>query len=220
MWMRCTLTHTEAFVSVFGISCGDVRDRYNIAPAQYAPIFVAEGGAIACITARWIWFCHGKKMMNVANGWQRPVQRRLLISLPLLILCNTHAVLYQFPGFMRGRGSTASPLYFSFTIPFRPLFEMAGLWDWWTDPESGIPKATFTLITCPSDGLVARVHNRVPVILDEEDVTLWLAGPYVPDVLLPYPDVRMVMVQVLQAINNPGHEDPDGIQEVGESGWW
>ena len=29
------------------------------------------------------------------------------------------------------------------------------------------------------------------VILDEEDIKLWLAEPYVPEVLLAYPDVWM-----------------------------
>lgn len=97
-----------------------------------------------------------------------------------------------------GESEASSPFYF--IIPSRPVFGLAGLCSWWTNPESGMVKLTFTIITCPSNDLVGRVHNRMPVILSEEDVTPWLFGPYVPEVLEPYPEAGMEMVQVTGAV--------------------
>ena len=76
------------------------------------------------------------------------------------------------------------------------------------------------MVTCPSNTLVARIHDRMPVILSERDEAEWLSGPYVPDVLQPYPEAGMAMVQVEQTVNDPRHEGAECIREAGKSSWW
>jgi putative SOS response-associated peptidase YedK len=51
---------------------------------------------------------------------------------------------------------------------------MAGLWDEWTDKKTGERITSCTIITCPSNALVGRLHDRMPVILGEEDWAKWL----------------------------------------------
>ncbi len=48
-------------------------------------------------------------------------------------------------------------------------FGFAGLW---TSGEDG--EGSFVLLTTAPNGLVAPVHDRMPVILDPEDEALWL----------------------------------------------
>ena len=76
------------------------------------------------------------------------------------------------------------------------------------------------MVTCPANSLVARIHNRMPVILPEGDEFGWLFGPYVPDILQPYSEARMAMVQVGQMVNNSRHEGPECITEAGKNPWW
>ncbi len=220
MCMRYTLTHTEDLVSVFGISCGEMRDRYNIAPIQSVPILVTDEGAIACITARWGLVPSWKKDGECGEWLMNARAETLTEKSAFVDLMGHSRCIIPASGFYEWKKERGTTHPFYFTIPSRPLFGLAGLYDWWTDPESGIPKATFTLITCPPNDLVARIHNRMPVIMDEEDIPLWLEGPYVPDVLQPYPDDRMAVLQVSQTVNNSAHEGPDCIQEAGKSDWW
>jgi putative SOS response-associated peptidase YedK len=49
----------------------------------------------------------------------------------------------------------------------------AGLYDTWTDPE-GQEIPTFTIVTRDADAVMARLHNRMPVVLAREDEQAWL----------------------------------------------
>jgi putative SOS response-associated peptidase YedK len=49
----------------------------------------------------------------------------------------------------------------------------AGLYDVWTKPDDD-ELHTFTIITKDSDGFVAQLHNRMPVILDRDLEDAWL----------------------------------------------
>ena len=52
-------------------------------------------------------------------------------------------------------------------------FAFAGLWERWQDAE-GVPLETCSLITTDANGVVAPVHNRMPVILDGAKAERWL----------------------------------------------
>jgi len=57
------------------------------------------------------------------------------------------------------------------------IFSMAGLWDTWTDPFSGIQHNTFTIVTTEAKGIMAEIHNtkkRMPLILHRENELAWL----------------------------------------------
>ena len=49
---------------------------------------------------------------------------------------------------------------------------MAGLWEAWNSPE-GILE-TFTIITTSPNELVRSVHDRMPVILSQDEGEVWL----------------------------------------------
>ena len=54
---------------------------------------------------------------------------------------------------------------------------MAGLWNVWTDRETGELIPSCTMITLPANSLMARIHNtkgRMPAFLTTETSRLWL----------------------------------------------
>lgn len=59
---------------------------------------------------------------------------------------------------------------------------MAGLWDEWTDPSSGMTRRTYTVVTTRANAMLARIHNnpkleegpRMPLILPKEMEWEWL----------------------------------------------
>ena len=55
-----------------------------------------------------------------------------------------------------------------------PLFALAGLWEWWQDPQSGEGIASYTIVTCEANAAIAPLHDRMPVIVGAADYARWL----------------------------------------------
>ena len=92
-------------------------------------------------------------------------------------------------------------------------FAFAGLWDEWNSPH-GSPLRTCTIITTAPNELMAGLHNRMPVILQQSDYADWLdPSPRTPDGLLhlvrPYPADKMSAHSVSSLVNNPANDRPE-----------
>ena len=53
------------------------------------------------------------------------------------------------------------------------LIAFAGLYECWQDPKGGAMD-TVTILTCPANGTVAPLHDRMPVVLEPEQHGDWL----------------------------------------------
>jgi putative SOS response-associated peptidase YedK len=90
-------------------------------------------------------------------------------------------------------------------------FALAGLWDVWDGPKGRVPSCA--VITTAANGLVAPVHDRMPVILPPEDFGTWL-DPAVTDpaellpLLKPFPAGLMEAVAVGPRVNSTRNDDP------------
>jgi putative SOS response-associated peptidase YedK len=70
----------------------------------------------------------------------------------------------------------AYPYYIS--IKEQPLFYMAGIYQPWTDKESGETMDTFSIVTTKANGLMEQIHNkkkRMPTILSEMQAAEWIS---------------------------------------------
>lgn len=57
------------------------------------------------------------------------------------------------------------------------ILSMAGLWDTYQDEKTGKILNSFTILTQPASPFMVEIHNvkkRMPVILDEDSIDLWL----------------------------------------------
>jgi putative SOS response-associated peptidase YedK len=64
-------------------------------------------------------------------------------------------------------------------IPEQEYFYMAGIYQPWTDKETGEQVDTFAIVTTKANALMEQVHNskkRMPVILNEDLAYEWLFG--------------------------------------------
>jgi putative SOS response-associated peptidase YedK len=106
-----------------------------------------------------------------------------------------------------------------FHLKNQPLFGFAGLYDTWTDKETGKEIYSYTIITTEPNEVVGKFHNRMPVILNKEDEAEWLNPDIVePEQLLPllkpYPASEMEEWQVGDAARNPRNDSPELIKPV------
>ena len=57
-------------------------------------------------------------------------------------------------------------------------FYIAGLWDIWFDIKTGILLPTFTMITMSPNTAISAIHDRMPAILERNDVRAWINNAY------------------------------------------
>ena len=93
----------------------------------------------------------------------------------------------------------------------RRPFAFAGLWDCWIGTDGKMIESCVLLTTKPN-GLIAPIHNRMPVILNPLIYQMWL-DPNFQDVscllqhLEAYPAEEMEMFPVNRTVNNPNFDD-------------
>jgi putative SOS response-associated peptidase YedK len=82
-------------------------------------------------------------------------------------------------GFFEWRTSGKLKYPYFVTLKSRELFAMAGLYDRFTDQQTGEVIDTFTVLTTPANALMEKIHNskkRMPAILKKDQEHEWLLG--------------------------------------------
>ncbi|MDX5404277.1 MAG: SOS response-associated peptidase [Bacteroidota bacterium] len=94
------------------------------------------------------------------------------------------------------------------------LFAFAGIWDEWTDSETGEILPSFSILTTEANPMMAEIHNskkRMPVILTREKEQDWLSDISLEQVLeipKPFDENRMEAWPIERSILKvPGWED-------------
>jgi putative SOS response-associated peptidase YedK len=103
-----------------------------------------------------------------------------------------------------------------------PLFAFAGLWENWRDRAAGAGAEwvrTCTIVTGEPNGLVAPIHDRMPVILPREAWAQWLgeapAGKEeLKELLQPFPAERMRAYPISSRVNSVKNDDAELIEPM------
>jgi putative SOS response-associated peptidase YedK len=102
-------------------------------------------------------------------------------------------------------------------------FAFAGLWETWhgPPPHDGPKLESCTIITTGGNELAAKVHDRMPVILQERDYDLWLDSSVsdkerLKALLVPYPAKEMTADRVSTRVNNVKNEGPECLAPAEE----
>ncbi|MBN2386735.1 MAG: SOS response-associated peptidase [Anaerolineales bacterium] len=98
----------------------------------------------------------------------------------------------------------------------RKPFALAGLWEHWQSPD-GSEINSATIVTTAPNALLAPIHNRMPVILNDCGYTKWidpapaLASDLQP-LLVPYPASEMEAFPISTLVNSPANDLPAVVQ--------
>jgi putative SOS response-associated peptidase YedK len=124
----------------------------------------------------------------------KPSYRHLIKEKKCLVLTNGF---YEW----QARGKGKQPYFIN--VRDVEAFAMAGLYDSWTNRDTGEVINTFTIITTAANPLMEKIHNvkkRMPVILYERDEDAWI-DPQLPldktlSFLKPFDEKLMVAEEV------------------------
>ncbi len=188
---------------------------YNVAPGQYIAVLSSQGEK-QLVTCRWgfipSWAKDPETAYKMINARSETVAEKPAFREAFL----KHRCLVIADGFFEWHtGEKKKKPYYIHLRSGRP-FGFAGLYNIWTAPE-GERICTCTIITADANELLAKVHDRMPVIIPKEKEDLWL-DPDMHDqailrgLLRPYPSAEMEMYPVSPSVNSPKFNDADAIK--------
>jgi putative SOS response-associated peptidase YedK len=119
-------------------------------------------------------------------------------------LVDTKRCLVPATGFYEWKkiGTDKQPFYIK--LKDESVFAMAGLYEEWTEQESGEIVMSFSIVTTAPNKSMREIHDRMPVILDKTEEKEWLneelSGSDVMPLLNSYPDKGMELYPVDKAV--------------------
>lgn len=196
-----------------------IKPRYNIAPSQNSPTLVVKEDRRVLVMMRWglvpFWAKEasiGYKMINAKSETltEKPSFRKPFKEKRCLVLADGF---YEWE-----KTDKKNKVPYRFVLKNRQPFAFAGLWDVWKTPE-GDTLLSFTIITTRANELMERIHDRMPVILNEKDEAKWLDPEFkdtdkLSSLLQPYPSEQMVAYKVSTIVNSPKNDTPSCIEPV------
>jgi putative SOS response-associated peptidase YedK len=195
--------------------------RYNLAPSQDVMIVRASGTSREVALARW----------GLVPGWTADPHLSLA---PINARSETADLKPTFREALRKRrcvlpaegffewkreGRRRQP-YFIRRRDREPLY-MAGLWESWISSEDGREIETTAILTTKANDLLVELHERMPVLLQADGVTLWLDESVTnPKCFLPlyvsFPAELLVVEPVSDRVNSVKYDDAKCLEVVSE----
>ena len=215
MCSRFTITsHPEAVREYFNYrNKEEFPPRYNIAPSQPVPIVcVAENGHREMMLVRW----------GLIPGWVKdPDDFSTLINARVETVTEKPSFknaikhrrcLIPADGFYEWQGAKGHKRPYFIKPEGGGPIAFAGIWEDWMGAE-GSEMYSMAILTQDSHGAVAKVHNRMPVIVDPAHFDDWLDCKNVRaeealKIIEGGGGVSFAVEEIDPRVNNPRNDEP------------
>lgn len=187
---------------------------FNTAPTMSLPVIRREGDRAVTDWMRWGLLQPWNKTRSDAYKTfnarsetllEKPTWKKPLASQRCLVIAD---------GFYEWKTNGKSKQPYRVSLKSRDQFAMAGLYNGWTDPETGEFLTTFSIVTTSANDFMKPLHDRMPVILPDEAHEAWLSsqpGNELLHLLVPFPGDQLVMFAVTPAIGKVSYQEPDSV---------
>lgn len=161
------------------------RDLQSGFEYQSYPIALKKKGHTKGELAHWefipFWY---KNMKEVEEGRKKFTTlnakgESLLTSKMYAAAAHERRCLVLSSGFYEWRHYKNKTYPYHIKVKDKDTFFMAGIWQPWTDKQTGEMLDTFAIVTTDANELMTQIHNtrkRMPTILTDETTELWLSG--------------------------------------------
>ena len=212
---RYTLSRTEEIWERFGIEPAglDLKPRFNVCPEQRMPVVLCDGrNHLELMKWGLIPFWSKEPKSLAINARIEGILSKPSFRKPI----RDNRCLIPATGFYEWKKEPAGKTPYYIHRKDGDLLAFAGIFDEWAGPEEE-PLKTFAIITTAPNALMAQVHNRMPVILQPEQESLWLTtepnevGGMLKS-LQPLPQEELEMYPVSRKVNFTRNDSPELIQ--------
>ncbi|HZW99773.1 MAG TPA: SOS response-associated peptidase [Trueperaceae bacterium] len=217
---RYTLySHEDDLATLFAVETYPLTARYNIAPTTNVPVVRQRSdGSRVMEEMRWGLVPHWVKdpklfKANLFNARSESAAEKPSFRDAM----RTHRCLVPASGFYEWRkeGDAKQP-YFVYRSDGKPM-AFAGLWA--VNRNGAEPLATCTILTTDANADMRKLHDRMPVILEEPEWDRWLDteetdARRLEDILDPVAEGLLEMHPVDRAVGNPRTDGPTCVQRL------
>ena len=97
------------------------------------------------------------------------------------------------------------------------VLALAGIWQRWTDPQTGEALDSCAIVTTAAGPAMAQIHHREPLSLAASEIPLWLGeeGADAARLMRPAPDDRLARHRVATEVNSNKASGADLIAPAG-----
>ena len=192
----------------------ELGPRYNVAPTQPIEVIVQRDDGRFLELHRWGLVPAWAKSVAVGNRMINARAERLATSSAFRASFLRRRCIIPADGFYEWRrdGRRKQP-FLIHAADDRPL-AFAGLWAPWRDPHGGEWVLSAAVVTTAANGVVGRLHSRMPVILGATEWPIWndpeIRDPgLLGDLLRPAADDLLTLTEVSPLVNNANNEGPE-----------
>jgi putative SOS response-associated peptidase YedK len=164
-----------AALSAEALRRADPSPRYNVPPRAIVPVLRAGPDGLDTAEMQW-WLIPGWSKSSEAKYATFNARSEDAASKPAFRGPYRHRrCIVPASGFYewatRADGSK-QPQYI--TRADGAVLYFGGLWDRWADPGTGVELESCTILTAGANAEMSRVHDRMPCIIEPEDVAAWV----------------------------------------------
>lgn len=204
------------------VSMHAIAARYNIAPTQQ----------VSCVTAgesgsarrdwqlfRWglipSWATDSAIGNRMINARSETVQEKRSFKKAFL----SRRCLVPADGYFEWMKTPNGKQPFSIERADGGLLAMAGLWEQNTRIDNESPLQSFTILTTAANSATKKIHDRMPVLLDQADWDHWLDPDFadldtLQRLMKPAAEDYLKCVPVSTLVNSPRNDTPECVQPI------
>ena len=196
----------------------DLRSRFNIRPTQDVVTIISEDGRFVAKPMRWGLIPNWVKSEKIPQSTFNARDDRLAESGMWRGLFKRKRGVVPANGFYEWNksGGSKQPIFIS--PKEGETLQFATVYDSWIN-EHGETIDSCAIVTTVANDFMSTIHDRMPAILDEETVAVWLdplttETENLQSILMPASNDRLKAIPVSTRVNSYKNDDPRLIEEI------
>lgn len=150
--------------------------NYNMCPTQLGPVLSVNEEKLEFRKMRWGLVPSWAKSVKDADKYSMINARSEEIAekRSYKSALQKRRCIVPVSGFFEWKRSGANKKPFAIFLKDSPIMSLAGIYEHWVSKETGEVVDSYALVTTSANSYMSAIHDRMPVILSQEDEQLWL----------------------------------------------
>jgi putative SOS response-associated peptidase YedK len=186
----------------------NIRPAYNVCPTDPIHVIIPGSSGLFLMPMRWgliprWWKKSLKELPATFNARSETVADKPMFRDAF----RRNRCLIPASGYFEWQtvGKEKQPYYF--TPKNGSVLTFAGLWEEWKDRVNNETIQSCTMLITEPNSFVTPIHDRMPVILQPENISSWITGEAGTELLKPAPEDTLRMWPVSKRVSKPGNTD-------------
>ena len=215
---RYTWREIQDLYGLFG-DARNLQAHYNLAPTDTIDAVIPGDGPNWLVSMRWglvpsWWKKSLKEVPATFNARAETVADKPMFRDAF----RRHRCIIPASGYYEWRQTPGGRQPYYISAADGGVLSFAGLWDRWTNPQTGEPLMSCTIIVTDANAFTRSIHDRMPALLEPADFAAWLRAGRGTVLLRPASEDKLRMWPVSPRVNRAGagDDDPTLLDEVAQ----